>query len=85
MNMVQTKSKMYTSYVHICILNANMFHYSNEISLLSLKKPTKILQKMDTTRRHALNSQDKKKNLQTFFQQIPVIPPPHPSPLTSMH
>lgn len=66
-------------------LNENMFHYSNEISLLSLKKPTKILQKMDTTRRHALNSQDKKKNLQTFFQQIPVIPPPHPSPLTSMH
>lgn len=57
-------------------LNENMFHYSNEISLISLKKPTKILQKMDTTRRHALNSQDKKKNLQTFFQQIPVIPPP---------
>lgn len=61
-------------------LNANMFHYSNEISLLSLKKPTKILQKMDTTRRHGLNSQDKKKNLQTFFQQIPVIPPPPVAP-----
>lgn len=59
-------------------LNENMFHYSNEISLLSFKKPTKILQKMDTTRRHALNSQDKKNFLQTFFQQIPVIPPPHP-------
>lgn len=53
MNMVQKKSKMYTSYVHICILNENMFHYSNEISLLSLKKPTKILQKMDTTRMQA--------------------------------
>lgn len=61
-------------------VSENMFHYSNEISLLSLKKPTKILQKMDTTRRHALNSQDKKNFLQTFFQQIPVIPPPPVAP-----